>query len=166
MKALTNLTQNRLKELLHYDAESGIFTRLTRAGREHIGSVAGRVPNIDGYKSIMLEGSRYQAHRLAWLYVTGAWPEGDIDHINGNKVDNMISNLRDVTRSVNMENQRRSRSDGSTGLLGVTMDPGGKARAQIMVQGRRKYLGLFKTPELAHAAYLDAKRIHHIGNTL
>ncbi|WP_230878255.1 HNH endonuclease signature motif containing protein [Burkholderia sp. 9779_493] len=114
---------------------------------------------------ITIDGIRMYAHRLAWFYVYGEWPSGDIDHIDGVRTNNAINNLRDVPRGVNMQNQRRARSNNRTsGLLGVTWH----ARryrwcAQIQVDGKRKGIGYFDDAETAHQAYLDAKRKLHAG---
>src|SRR4051812_40825019 len=103
------VTQERLKQVLVYSPESGLFTRRGRvAGTTYRGRI-----------NIFIDYRGYLAHRLAWLYVHGRWPIGDIDHIDGNASNNAISNLREVSRSVNMQNQRRARSDSRTGLLGV-----------------------------------------------
>lgn len=108
------------------------------------------------------------AHRLVWLHLYGEWPEHGIDHINGRRSDNTAANLRSVPQSENVQNQRKARRDNkSTGLLGVSRPSGrSKYRAQIMAQGRNRYLGYFDTPEEAHAAYLAAKRQLHPGCTI
>src|SRR5690606_34614864 len=99
------LTQQRLKELLYYDPETGIFTRLVgRSGpRARAGDVAGS-DNGKGYIRIYVDGRPYKAHRLAWFYMHGEWPE-EIDHRNGERADNRLSNLRPVTRQQNNLNQ-------------------------------------------------------------
>ncbi len=173
------LTADRLRELLRYDPETGVFTWLdrpesdfaTRHGwRIYQGQFAGTVagtPDLKGYVLIRVLGTYYKAHRLAWLYMTGAWPEQHIDHKNGVKNDNRFANLRDVGRATNMENQRRASSRNSTGLLGVSPHrKTGKFCAFIKANGANRYLGLYPTPELAHAAYVEAKRQLHEGCTL
>ena len=114
----------------------------------------------------MIDEREYSAHRLAWLYVHGAWPTGQIDHINGDRGDNRISNLRDVTPALNTQNQRRAaRSNKSSGLLGVTANRG-RWLAQISIGGKSRNLGRYATPEEAHAVYVAAKRVLHAGCTL
>ena len=158
------LTQARLKDILHYDAETGVFTWLVRPNnRIRIGDIAGR---FNGRSTmIRVDGVSYFAHRLAWLYMTGAWPINQIDHIDGNPLNNRIVNLRDVTQSVNMQNLRRAQSRNKSGVLGVSLDRG-RFRASIDIDGRTTYLGYFSSPELAHVAYLNAKRQHHDGCTI
>jgi hypothetical protein len=116
-------------------------------------------------------GKRYYAHRLAWLYEYGEFPEKIIDHIDGNRTNNSIHNLRDVSQALNSQNQKEARIDNGTGYLGVTFDKRprtAKYRARIGITGcaKRICLGYFETPELAHLAYLDAKRKLHPGNML
>lgn len=107
------------------------------------------------------------AHRLAWLYVHGRWPDGLIDHKNGDRADNRFDNLRDVAHRVNMQNLRKAFVSSKTGLLGASPLKDGRFGAFIKRDGKSKNLGTFDTPELAHAAYVAAKRvIHHEGNTL
>lgn len=158
------LTAERLRELLHYDPSTGVFTRRVAAGRQPAGSVAGNSDG-EGYLKLDIERRTYKAHRLAWLYVKGEWPINDIDHKDGNRVNNSIANLRDVTRQVNLQNRRRAQSNNKCGVLGVSF-VAGRYMASIQSAGRFKYLGRFLTAEEAHAAYLDAKRRLHEGCTL
>lgn len=161
------LTQARLKEVLHYETTTGIFTYLLSRRTTIIGTVAGTI--WDGYRWIYVEGKRFSAHRLAWLYVYGEWPKQQTDHINGIRDDNRIENLRDVSVNANQQNVRYGKSDNTSGYLGVSKRKDVKAkpwRAQILINGRMTHLGYFETPELAHAAYIKAKRIHHIGCTI
>lgn len=158
------LTQERLKELLSYNKTTGIFTRLTdnKRGR-HIGDVAGN-HHSDGYIYIYVDGETYAAHRLAWLYVHGQWPIGDLDHKYGQEAGNGIDNLREATHKTNMQNERRPRSNNKSGFLGVHWR---KERqrwvAQLRVNGKSLRFGSFKTAEEAHSAYLAAKRKYHDG---
>jgi hypothetical protein len=99
------LTQSRLKELLIYDPDTGIFRRRIACGIAVAGSTPGNI-NAMGYLDISIGCKRYYAHRLAWLYVYGEWPSLEIDHINCDRLDNRISNLRDVTHHQNMNNLR------------------------------------------------------------
>lgn len=170
--AAHDLTAQRLREALHYDPDTGVFTwrplvlsqkRTTRrAGRR-----AGWQTAL-GYVYIGIDGAQYGAHRLAWLYQAGAWPEQDVDHINGRRADNRWANLRDVAHRMNVENQRAAPSSNqSTRLLGVTFHkPSGLYLSQIKSKGKKHYLGYFKTPEPAHEAYLAAKRRLHEGCTI
>nr|WP_274383193.1 HNH endonuclease [Cupriavidus gilardii] len=124
-------------------------------------------PDKGGYLQIFFAGKNHKAHRLAWLYMTGSWPSSNIDHINGVPWDNRWANLRDTPQSVNAQNLRRPRRDNKTGFLGVSPDRRrGGFIAQISANGRCRYLGRFPTPELAHQAYVQAKRQLHAGCTI
>lgn len=159
---MKELTVERLREVLAYDQETGLFTRRVRtANCVKVGDVAGSL-HRKGYIRINVDGRRYFAHRLAWLYVNGEWPPAEIDHINGVKDDNRIVNLRLATRIENMQNERVSRSNNKAGYLGVFLHSCGKFSAKICIDGKNKHLGMFPTPESAHEAYLEAKRqLHH-----
>ena len=165
--AKADLTAERLRELLHYDPETGVFTwRVNRGRTAKAGSQAGS-PH-DGYVQITVDGREYKAHRLAWLYVHGVWPVGQIDHRFGIRNDNRIGELRDVTPSVNSQNQRiAKRSNKSSGLLGAYWhNVSNKWMAHIGVAGKKIHLGMFDTAEAAHAAYIEAKRRLHAGCTI
>lgn len=161
------LTAGRLRELLHYDPATGVFTWLVHRQRHRAGTVAGS-PHSAGYIEIGVCGRSYLAHRLAWLYVHGEWPARDVDHRNGIKTDNRIDNLRDVTKVVNLQNRRGAAAGNVSGLLGVSKSAAkcGRWFARLQVNGRQKSLGSFDSPEAAHAAYLTAKRQLHEGCTL
>ena len=158
------LTAERLRELLHYDPETGVFTRLVRSGPAKVGDVAGTA-DTHGYIQISVDGALYLAHRLAFLWMTGEWPPHQVDHINGVRADNRFANLRPATNAENMQNVRRPYSSNRIGLLGVCRH-GNRFRATIKVDGRCIHLGTFDAPEQAHAAYLAAKRKLHAGCTL
>lgn len=158
------LTQKRLTELLHYDPNTGVFTWVVRRQGIRLGQVAGCL-SCEGYWQIKVCENLYFAHVLAWLYMTGKWPTNEIDHINGSSIDNHWNNLRNVTSSVNQQNMRKAKKNNKTGFLGVSARYGG-FRAQIKINGKGYYLGSYGTPELAHEAYLNAKRKLHPGGTL
>jgi len=99
------------------------------------------------------------------MFYYGKYPSKDLDHINGNKSDNCIDNLREVTHRVNIQNEKKARVNSKTGLLGVSPQ-GDKYQAQIITNGKVKYLGIYETPEEGHQVYLSAKRELHEGNTL
>jgi hypothetical protein len=170
--ATANLTAARLRDLLHYDPETGAFTwRFSRKGRPgKAGAVAGTVDKRFGYRYIGLDGQRHGTQRLAWLYMTGEWPSAEVDHIDGDRTNDQWNNLRDVPLRMNRENIRKARSDNtSTGFLGVRINrKNGDARyqARITVKGKEMHLGRFDTPEEAHEAYLAAKRALHAGCTI
>ncbi len=152
------LTVDRLKAMLHYDPETGHFTRLRMASHHKPGDRAGWVCN--GYIMIGVDGRNYRAHRLAWLYTHGTWPTLHLDHINGIPTDNRIANLREVTDGQNHQNIATARRHSRTGVLGV-QHYRDRYRASIQVDGRTRHLGIFDTTEEAHAAYLAAKRKFH-----
>jgi hypothetical protein len=159
------ITQQRLKELLSYNPETGRFVWLIDKGRAKAGGSAG---TWDGYYLyVKLDQRRYAIHRLAWLYMMGEWPEADIDHWDTNGANNKFTNLRSVTRNFNQQNKRRANRDSKTGYLGVRMSASGKRfQALIGVDGKTLTLGHFSTPQEAHEAYVHAKRQLHPGNTL
>lgn len=165
---MSALTQKRLKEVLHYSVRTGIFTWKTRLARRiHIGDVAGSHPNSQGYTHIAIDGIEYKAHRLAWLYVYGEWPDGEIDHKNTVKHHNWIKNLRDLTRTGNKQNTTKAYTNNKTGLLGVSFNKESRNFiAKIMINGKTKTIGRYLTPELAHKAYVKAKRKYHKMGTL
>jgi hypothetical protein len=157
-----DLTQERLKVLLHYDPETGIFTRLVQTGsRTRVGDVAGGV-NVHGYRQVGVCGRLYYAHRLAWLYMTGEWPPHHTDHINGDRDDNRWPNLRLATHAQNLANSRKSKNN-TSGLKGVSWDARKrKWFAQITVSRRHHFLGYFDDPTSAHGAYIDAAEKHFV----
>jgi hypothetical protein len=149
-------------EALDYNPATGAFVWRSGGGRRRPGKPAGTIAR-SGHVRINVRGIGYAlAHRLAWLIVHGKWPEADIDHINGDPSDHRLCNLRDVSRSVNGQNKRRPQSNNRTGFLGVSPNHK-KWKAWIKANGKGMHLGTFETPELAHAAYLKAKRALHIG---
>jgi len=161
------LTQERLKELLHYDQKTGVFTwRDARNGRVKIGSIAGTVQK-KGYRQIEIDGKGHKESRLAWLYMTGEWPPEQVDHEDTNRANNAWSNLRLATNKTNAQNKRKAQSNNATGVLGVGQRPSrGGFRARITVDGKTINLGRFNTEEAAHVAYVQAKRSMHEGCTL
>jgi HNH endonuclease/AP2 domain len=161
------LTQQRLHELLQYDAHTGRFTRRVARGNCPAGWSCDDTRDQFGYVRFSVDGKNYRAHRLAWLYVYGEWPEHSIDHINGDKADNRIENLRDVSHHTNMQNQRAATRANKTGFLGVCFHKRkGRYHAQINAGGRVRSIGYFSSPEEAHAAYVEEKRRLHPGSTL
>ena len=152
------LTQERLKELLHYCPISGVFTWKVSRGTAKRGGIAGFL-NPREYEKIKIDGKAYFAHRLAWLYVHGAVPSRCVDHVNGVHWANRILNLRMATSQQNARNRcvhKNSRSQ----LKGVR--PSGKRwNARIWLDGRGVSLGQYDTPEEAHAAYVVAATAAH-----
>lgn len=159
------LTLARLRELLHYEPETGVFTwRVDRTAGVKAGDVAGRGNvNSSGYQRIRVQKRLYPAHRLAWFYMTGSWPEHEIDHRNGKRADNRWGNLRDVDDATNCQNTHGVRRDNQVGLSGVGKKANGRFYARIRTNGRLQHLGRFDTAQEAHDAYLAAKRQQHAG---
>lgn len=146
------LTQERLKELLHYDPESGVFTWLHTRSVVWAGDIAGTLKN-DGYIVISIDGVRYGAHRLAFLYMTGSMPDVEVDHKNCVKADNRWVNLRLASRSENCLN-RGMLGHNKSGHKGVSWNSNKRrwiARAQI--NGKPIHIGAFKSLEEAAKAY-------------
>ncbi len=161
------LTAERLKELLHYDPTTGVFTWRMRRGRSALeGQQAGsiRIARYDsggGYRDIGIDGQLYLAHRLAWLYMTGQWPPAHIDHDNSVRDDNRWDNIRPATVSQNGMN-RPAQANNTSGFKGVTHHKRArKWMAQITKDGRHYYLGLYETSEAAHEAYRKAATLLH-----
>lgn len=155
------LTAERLREVLQYHPETGQFTWKLNPSCVRIGKIAGTLLE-KGYVKIAIDKRAHMAHRLAWLYVHGEWPDGYIDHINRNKSDNRISNLRVVGRNENMQNQGLHKRN-TSGFRGVS-EFKNRWRARISVNGKDKYLGRFKDKESAYEAYLKAAAKYHTHN--
>lgn len=150
------LSAERLREEINYNPDTGEFSDLH-------GSVLGWSDH--GYRRLNIGGVKVYAHRLAWLYMTGQWPTNKIDHFDGDKGNNRFSNLREATDRINAQNVHEAQSNNSTGFLGVS--PKRKRfEARIYREGSQIRLGIFDSPEAAHAAYVVAKRIHHEGCTI
>jgi len=149
---MKTLTADRVSHLLHYDPDSGLFTwKQSRRGASK-DSVAGyKTPR--GYILIRVDGQQHYAHRLAWLVTHGEWPCLELDHIDRDPSNNRLVNLRAVTHSVNLRNQVQGR--GVSQYLGVTFQ--GRWRANLTINGNRKFLGYFDSEGEAHQAYLSAK---------
>lgn len=153
------LTGERLRTLLSYDAETGVFTwRITRRNCKQ-GAVAGTI-DAKGYRRISVDYKVYLAHRLAWFYQTGNWPFGELDHINRQRDDNRITNLREADRTINTQNTNL-RKDNQTGYRGVGWHKASnKWRARIQVNGKMLELGYFTDIDAAVAAYKAASLMH------
>ena len=151
---------DRLKKVLHYDPNTGVFTWLqATANRISVGAVAGALSN-KGYVRIQIDRKIHPAHRLAWLYTYGVWPKSAIDHINHVKTDNRIVNLREATPSENARNSGLRR-DNKWGYKGVSYWARKKKwAAQIRIDGKNKLLGVFVSPEDAGAAYAQAVKLY------
>jgi len=153
------ITAERLRELLSYAPETGEFTWLRNRGAAIAGGPAG-VLNALGYRVIRIDRRLYLAHRLAWLYVHGSWPDSGIDHANCERADNRIANLRQSTQQQNVRNSRR-RIDNSTGHKGVFWRKNrGKFVATLKSGGRTVWLGTFSDKRQAAAAYAAAAQSH------
>jgi len=166
--AKMNLTAERLREILDYDPETGLFTRTDAVIKGHSykkGDKAGYLCTT-GYIKHSIHGGYYMAHRLVWLHVYGKWPTNIIDHINGNPSDNRLCNLREVTVSQNAQNQKKAQIDNTTGFLGVIKSGKHRYKAVININGKYCHLGTFDTPEIAHNEYIHAKRKYHSACTI
>jgi len=158
-------TPEILAEKLSYDAETGELTWKKCRDSQKIGKKACSL-DVCGYVQINISGKVLKGHRVAWALFHGEWPDGQIDHINGNRSDNRIVNLRVVDNKTNCQNQRNGVRKNATGYIGVhfyNRASINKYRAKIWVDGKQIYLGGFETPKLAHEAYVQAKRKYHPG---
>ena len=153
------LTREEAQQVLDYNSDTGLLTWKFAKGNRKAGAKAGSIDSY-GYLQLSINSKRYKAHRIVWLLIYGSWPNGEIDHIDGDKLNNRITNLRDVSSQINAWNRTLAQKNNSTGYRGVTKHRN-KFMADIKVCGKKIYLGLFDTPELAHQAYLQAKTKHH-----
>jgi len=157
----STLTQERLKKILHYNAESGIFTRLLSFN--NFAKVGGKVGWIcsNGYLNIKIAKKQYKAHRLAWLWEYGNWPEDQIDHINGCRTDNRLANLRAVSQAENLRNMGIS-SNNVTGHRGVRLDKRtGRYYAYIGDSKKGSHIGSYATFDEARDARLQQERLQN-----
>lgn len=150
------LTKHTVMQALIYNELTGSFIWRTHRFKKFVGKPAGR-NDSSGHLQIFIEGRRHMAHRIAWLYVHGYEPIV-VDHINGVRDDNRISNLRPATDSQNAMN-RKLQENNKSGYKGVSFHKQSSMwQASIKMNGKQKYLGLFETPELAKDAYTLAAK--------
>jgi hypothetical protein len=160
------LTQERLKQVLDYDPETGVFTWKSGVKKHLLNKQAGCHRKKDDCVVIGIKRKSYLAHHLAWLFVYGDWPKHEIDHINQNRSDNKIANLRDVDHRTNCQNYRiATKNNKNSKLLGAAYRDG-RYYSRIRVGNKRITLGSFATAKEAHEAYVVAKRQHHPGCTI
>jgi hypothetical protein len=154
---------NTLRELVSYDEKTGILKWRNdhkRLSWIKAGDEVGKSSLKMGYKCTAIKGKQYYQHRLVWLYVHGEWPEQSIDHINGDKTDNRIKNLRLATRSENQHNRKKTKK----GTMGAYRHYSGRWYSTIMIENKKHYLGMFKNEEEAGKAYAEAKSKLHPFN--
>jgi len=159
------ISQEKLKERLSYNPLTGEFKWNTSPPRGPciVGMKAGS-PDNHGYLKIMVDSKLYKAHRLAWLYVNGSFPAGDIDHINHKRTDNRIENLRTVERKLNQKNLTKARNN-TSGFTGVIFNKKtSKWTAQIQVENKKIYLGSFDDIECAIATRIEANKKYDFHN--
>jgi hypothetical protein len=158
------ITYDRVRELFDYNEKTGdLVWKVSTSRKIKPGQVAGSHDKTRGYVMIGIDGrkQRYSAHRVIWLWYYGRWPESEIDHINGIRNDNRISNLREATTSENRQN-RCVQSNNNSGYNGVHFHKvANKWQAGLKVNGQTLYLGLFDNKEDAYDAHLKAKQHHH-----
>lgn len=144
------ITADEVKRRIHYDPDTGIFTHLTKARTNGQNQAGTRGPK--GYVYLHLDRKKYLAHRLAWLYVYGFYPDKDkqVDHINGVRWDNKITNLRIVSKRENQQNREEHRN----GRLPGALPSGSRWRARLRQGDKRLELGTYATQEEAHYVYL------------
>lgn len=153
----------RFYQLLNYDPVTGIFRwQVTIHSRALAGHEAGTISRA-GYRVIQIDGKLYRAARLAWFMVYRRWPENLVDHIDGDKANDRISNLRDVSHSSNMRNQTRAHKGSTSGHIGVSWSASaGKWIVQVVAKGiARRHYGTFDRIEDAVARYWEMKKVLH-----
>jgi hypothetical protein len=155
------LTQQKLKERLDYNPNTGLFTwRVAFNSRSTIGSIAGSYSN--GYRVIRINRKNYHAHRLAWLYTHGQFPQNQLDHINRIRDDNRINNLREVTNAQNHQN-RNLGANNISGVCGVNWHKRDKKwRAYIKLNGKDIHLGQYDDMKDAIVARKQAEQTYHL----
>lgn len=155
--ATSDLTAERLRDVLDYNPETGVFTWRLRTRKTKPGQRAGYVAP-HGYVFIQVDGHMYTAHRLAWLYVHGNWPAFNIDHFNGVRADNRINNLRDVPQALNVQNTTMARRDSKTGVRGVFWDRSREKFVVAVKANGRSFRARVDTMVEAKALYDEVKR--------
>lgn len=165
---MSELNCDSIRELVEYEHTTGVFKWRHRSRKwfknygsfkawnsKFPGSVAGGFDG-HGHREVRILGVSYRAHRLAWAYMTGRWPDGQIDHINGDRADNRFQNLRVVDNRQNGMNCGMNRLN-TSGFKGVTWNKSRrKWQAGVTIYGQYKYIGLFECPKEAHDAYAVA----------
>lgn len=152
---MASLTFKHADALLKYDPITGVLTwKVDRGKRTKAGDEAGFVCSKSSYMLLKTCGVQTGAHRIAWLLATGDWPVGEIDHINGDKSDNRLCNLRDVDKMTNGANRHKANKNGASGMLGVHKHKSGRWQSEVRRGGIRKYIGLFDSVDQARAAFL------------
>ncbi|MDU5780714.1 MAG: HNH endonuclease [Pantoea sp.] len=160
MSRTASLTQQRLKEVAHYDSATGIFTSRVRRGKIHPGDTLGTLCCY-GYVIIKIDYVRYRAQRLAVLYMTGRWPEGVSDHINRDRSDNRWENIRVCNKAENNRNRSLAKNN-TSGATGVVFDKRwGKWQVRIEAHGVRATFGYYKDFELAELVAREARHKYH-----
>lgn len=154
---MTKLTQARVRELLDYDPATGVFRRKTTAGGVRKGEIVGSRDTC-GYLLIRVDGERHKAHRLAFLWMLGAFPQQFVDHKNMRRDDNTWANLREATPSQNKANSRGWKRK-VLGVKGV-YPRNSRYRALLCEHGTHHYLGTYDTIDEARSAYMDAAKKH------
>ena len=156
------ITLEKLKEYFEYNPVTGVFTRIKKANyNQKLGKKLGSLNKSTGYLQCKIFGQNAYIHRLAWLYVNGEWPVNEIDHIDGDKTNNRIKNLRPATHAQN--NTNRDNHKNKYGFKGVKRHHSNKNRwySMIQVEGRQIYLGMCDTPEEAYVNYCKAAERYH-----
>lgn len=160
MSRTANLTQQRLKEVAHYDSATGIFTSRVRRGKVNPGDELGTLCCY-GYVIIKIDYVRYRAQRLAVLYMTGHWPEGVSDHINRDRADNRWENIRVCTKAENNRNRELAKNN-TSGSKGVVFDKRfGKWLVMVGINGSRRSFGYYEDIELADLVASEARSKYH-----
>jgi hypothetical protein len=156
------ISHQRAIELLEYNQESGkLFWKADRKGHLLKGKEAGSV-NANGYIVIKVEQRHYPAHRLAWFIVHGIWPEQDVDHIDGKKTNNKLTNLRAVTRSVNLLNAVKEQGRSNTGIRNISFyKKKQKYYVRIQHEGKMLYSKTFSSLDAASKAAEKARSEHN-----
>lgn len=163
-----HFTPEEMSDRLAYDPLTGVLTWKKCRDSRKIGTHAKSI-DVSGYVQVNVAGKVMKGHRIAWAIHHGAWPKGQIDHVNGNRSDNRIENLRCVDNQTNCQNQRNGSRKNETGFLGVHIGRGCESkrfRAKIQFEGKQLHLGGYPTAEEAHQAYIKAKRDIHKGGVL
>ena len=146
------LALQRICELLRYDGETGIlYCKINRGGHVQIDKIAGHLHLNSGYSKVKIDGVTYRSHRVIYALAYSKKSFGFLDHINGERSDNRLLNLREVSSAVNAQNNK---------VRGTYLDRG-RWRSKIETNAKVTYLGNFDTEEEAHQAYLAAKKIYH-----